>query len=314
MKRILKVFSVFVGTIALLGSAAFFAPISPLADDDDFASLSTRELYSDKITHIDMPYRLYVPKNYDASKEYQLIVYLHGAGEIGNDNSMQIKNNMLFETLVSDEYIDEHPCIVVAPQSDQWWGGSQLVTVMSILDDISSKYNIDSERQVLIGYSMGGGAVWDMLFLYPNYFDAAVPIASVSTSGSWESIKNIPIWIFHATDDSTVSVDSSREMYNAMLSVGGNVFMTESPNGGHSQNFIAFNKTALYNWLFSEDFKLPSRKTENGLTSDEDDFPMTAVIVSAAAAVVVIGGAVSAAVVIKRRRAKKIFTDSDGGM
>ena len=39
-----------------------------------------------------LPYRLFVPSPYDASKQYPLILFLHGAGERGDDNGLQLKN------------------------------------------------------------------------------------------------------------------------------------------------------------------------------------------------------------------------------
>ncbi|MFN2439957.1 MAG: phospholipase, partial [Chitinophagaceae bacterium] len=37
-----------------------------------------------------MPYRLLLPENYDPAKKYPLILFLHGAGERGNDNELQL--------------------------------------------------------------------------------------------------------------------------------------------------------------------------------------------------------------------------------
>ncbi len=64
-----------------------------------FHSLSTKEEYTEHLTGITMPYRLYVPENYDESKSYPLIVFLHGLGDSGTDNQKQINKNYLLETL-----------------------------------------------------------------------------------------------------------------------------------------------------------------------------------------------------------------------
>ena len=37
-----------------------------------------------------LPYRLLLPENYDGSKKYPLVFFLHGAGERGNDNEIQL--------------------------------------------------------------------------------------------------------------------------------------------------------------------------------------------------------------------------------
>lgn len=255
----------------------------------------------------------YSQQNYDASREYQLIVYLHGAGGIGNDNKRQINNCMLLERLVSDEYIESHPCIIVAPQTSQWWIENQLITAMNIVKEVDSKYNIDDERKVLIGCSMGGAAVWDMLFLYPDYFDAAVPVSgdvyifnpsrthmldNKSIYDNVNSIKDIAIWIFHGTNDNVIDIGPARKMYKILSSVGGNVYMTENPTAGHNSNLIAFSTPTFYNWLFSEDFKLPDRKENTLLTA-----PVLIAALSAAATISLL--VTISIVAAKRQSAKK---------
>ncbi|RMG03596.1 MAG: hypothetical protein D6741_02120, partial [Planctomycetota bacterium] len=59
-----------------------------------------------------LPYRLLVPENYDADKRYPLILFLHGAGERGDDNELQLKHAQVLH-LAADP---AHPCFVVAPQ------------------------------------------------------------------------------------------------------------------------------------------------------------------------------------------------------
>ena len=88
--------------------------------------------------------------------------------------------------------------------------------------------------------------VWNMLLLYPDYFDAAVTVAGGRVYGNLESIKDIPIWIFHAQNDGTVSVECSRQMYKALTDLDANVFMSEPTTGGHNHNVVAFSSTALY--------------------------------------------------------------------
>src|SRR5215216_5287765 len=61
-----------------------------------------------------LPYRLWVPKDYDATKKYPLVVYLHGAGERGTDNEKHIAKNGA-PRLVNELQAKEH-CFVLAPQ------------------------------------------------------------------------------------------------------------------------------------------------------------------------------------------------------
>jgi poly(3-hydroxybutyrate) depolymerase len=58
-------------------------------------------------------YRLFTPKDYDASKKYPLILFLHGAGERGSDNTAQVRDALHF---TRPDIQNQHPCFVVAPQ------------------------------------------------------------------------------------------------------------------------------------------------------------------------------------------------------
>src|SRR4051812_38843784 len=61
---------------------------------DLYAATATDFLYRN--SHADgsgMPYRIFVPPAYNAAQAYPLILFLHGAGERGTDNTAQLKNN-----------------------------------------------------------------------------------------------------------------------------------------------------------------------------------------------------------------------------
>ena len=69
-----------------------------------------------------LPYRILYPENYDKSKKYPLVLFLHGAGERGSDNEIQLMHGgALF---VADSNRKKFPCIVVFPQcpADSSWG------------------------------------------------------------------------------------------------------------------------------------------------------------------------------------------------
>ena len=61
-----------------------------------------------------LPYRLLLPVRYTLAKKYPLILFLHGGGEKGNNNTSQLNHGgRLF---VSDSIMLNYPAIVVFPQ------------------------------------------------------------------------------------------------------------------------------------------------------------------------------------------------------
>ena len=73
-----------------------------------------------------LPYRLLLPENYDATKKYPLIFFMHGAGERGNDNEIQlVHGGKLF---LKDDIRKNFPAIVVFPQcpAESFWAVTKI--------------------------------------------------------------------------------------------------------------------------------------------------------------------------------------------
>src|SRR5689334_6847948 len=120
-----------------------------------------------------MPYRLFVPENYDKAKQYPLLVWLHGAGGRGTDNIQQISGDQVPGTRLwtTKRNQDKHPAFVVAPQSRSAWTLPRDVVdlqpeprlVGELLDMLAAAYPIDQRRVYLLAQSMGGGGAWNLV-------------------------------------------------------------------------------------------------------------------------------------------------------
>jgi len=62
-------------------------------------------------------YRMLLPKNFDKTKQYPLVLFLHGAGERGNDNKKQLVHGS--HLFLNDQNRDSLPSIVIFPQCSQ---------------------------------------------------------------------------------------------------------------------------------------------------------------------------------------------------
>lgn len=80
----------------------------------------TKAIYTDDTTGKCLPYRLYVPEDYDKAKQYPVFFFLHGAGERGDDNATHIR---VLENAyrVAGDMLGQ--AIVLSPQcpADCWW-------------------------------------------------------------------------------------------------------------------------------------------------------------------------------------------------
>lgn len=111
-------------TILFALQTVAFADISPTN-----AMKAETFLASNKVN---LPYRIYVPKSYSKTKEYSFLLFLHGAGNRGNDNKNQISvNTNIISRIINGEtvtYDDKEinlsdEFIIIAPQcvSDYQW-------------------------------------------------------------------------------------------------------------------------------------------------------------------------------------------------
>ena len=88
-----------------------------------------------------MPFRVLLPLHFDSSKVYPLVLVLHGGGERGSDNEMQLTHGA--KLFVQPEVMAKYPAIVVFPQcsDDSYWSN-----VVKVTDSTGQTYFSLSKR------------------------------------------------------------------------------------------------------------------------------------------------------------------------
>ena len=221
-----------------------------------------------------MPYRLLLPKNYDASKSYPLILFLHGSGERGNNNEAQlVHGSSLF---LKDSIRKKYSAIVVFPQCDAngRWSSLDIKVksentknilyspqtneptramklLLGLIKSLEKNYKINSKRRYVGGLSLGGMGTFELVSRMPNYFAAAFPICGGSDPQEAKKMINTRWWIFHGAKDNVVLPDASRIMVTALKKAGAKVKFTLYPNANHNSWDPAFAEKDLLPWLFS---------------------------------------------------------------
>ncbi len=231
--------------------------------------------YSDGKGH-SLPYRLFIPDGYDASKPYPLVLYFHGAGGRGSDNLKQMTDVPRFLVLAEPANQRKWPCFILAPQcpeNQQWaampWsepsGVGKFTSItwpmeasLALVDSLPQEYRgIDVSRLYVTGISMGGYGTWDAVCRVPKKFKAAVPICGGGDPGKIAQVtelKNLRVWAYHSADDRTVPAGRTREMIDVLKALKGiQPRYTEFPDGGHDAYTRAYADPALLPWLFAGD-------------------------------------------------------------
>ncbi|WP_445731337.1 carboxylesterase family protein [Mariniflexile sp.] len=222
-----------------------------------------------------LKYRILFPKNFSESKQYPLILFLHGAGERGNDNKTQLVHGS--KLFANEKNRDSFPAIVIFPQSPKegYWSNvkvdrskkglekykykkagkptKSMKLVLSLMEDITSKSYINKNQIYVGGLSMGGMGTFDILKFKPNLFAAAFPI---SGGGNPKSVTKyadkVSLWVFHGGNDDVVHPYFSLSMVTALQKKGADVKLTYFENDNHNSWDSAFAEPQLLIWLFSK--------------------------------------------------------------
>jgi len=196
---------------------------------------------------VKLQYLVYLPKAYKHDyKKWPLVLFLHGAGERGEDFSF-------VKRLGPPKLVEEgkdFPFILISPQCPlgQRWGVGELST---LLDEVEKNYRVDKHREYVTGLSMGGEGTWKLIMAEPNRFAAAAPVCGRSGSSYLDAckLKNLPIWIFHGAMDDVVTLDESVRMVKALEQCGNDVKFTIYPKANHNAWDETYNNEELYKWL-----------------------------------------------------------------
>ena len=213
-----------------------------------------------------LPYNIYYPKNYKKG-DIPVILWLHGAGERGDDNVSQLIHIVPY--LASDIVQTKYPCIIIAPQcpKEDYWAPVKrfewrvindgkitpaMVGVTELMDYLLKDPKINKSRIYVGGLSMGGFGTLDLLHRRPELFAAAVPICGGADLGKAEKFKDIPLWIFHGAKDTVVPSELSRDLIKVLNGMGNFPKYTEYPEGGHGVWNDAIRDPELLPWLLSQ--------------------------------------------------------------
>jgi predicted peptidase len=203
----------------------------------------------------DLRYLLFLPGGYEEDRQakWPLLLFLHGAGERGDDvwkvathgPPKSVTNSMAF------------PFIMVAPQcrENHIW---QTEPLLALIDEIAHKYRVDSTRVYVSGLSMGGYGTWELGTTHPERFAAIAPVCGggelisvlLSSREKSAALKTLGIWAFHGAKDPIVPVDESKRMVEAVKKAGAtDVKLTIYPEAQHDSWTETYKNPELYRWL-----------------------------------------------------------------
>lgn len=207
------------------------------------------------------------PAKIEAGEKYPLVVFLHGAGERGDDPRVLLKH--FFESMLAEDRRAENPCFILAPQcptGGRWanrdWraaenadGGisDELAAAAALIDATLESQPIDPDRVYLTGLSMGGYGTFDWLARDPGRFAAAVAVCGGADPSTAGQFKDVPLWVAHGDADPAVPVERSREIVAALREAGGSPIYVEYPGVDHFSWTPAYGtRGGAVEWMFRQ--------------------------------------------------------------
>ena len=207
--------------------------------------------------------------NEDLPGRPAILVFLHGIGERGSENLASIR--LAVPEIVKQIKAAGQKVVLLAPQcpADQLWatrhrGGAEakmtekprqaLGMVPTLIQKKIKEFDADPDRVYITGLSLGGYGSWDLMARYgTGLFAAGVTCSGGGDPTQAETMKDLPIWIFHGEADRTLPVMLSRRMYAALKEAGSDVvFYTEYPGVPHDCWTRTYQDPEVWKWLFSQ--------------------------------------------------------------
>lgn len=227
--------------------------VSSVVLADDAANRLTPQSFSAEVTRkVGYKFLLSTPEAYaaDETKRWPLLVFLHGAGERGDDLNLLLKHGPP-KLMAAGQKFEAIVACPQVPAGERW----DPHAVKALVDAVKKTHRVDDARVYLTGISMGGFGTFETIAEYPEVFAAAIPICGGAGAAvvKFALIKDMPIWIFHGGKDTAVPVQYSEMAANWLKrNKAPNVKLTVYPDAQHDSWTETYDNPEVWQWLFAQ--------------------------------------------------------------
>ncbi|MFY9609453.1 MAG: PHB depolymerase family esterase [Blastocatellia bacterium] len=223
-------------------------------------------------------YKVFIPAKWTPKKKWPVVLFLHGAGERGDDNLAQARVGI---GPALERLKETFQAVVVLPQCPRgrWWSEPEMqARALQALDKAMMEFNGDGSRQYLTGLSMGGYGSWAIAVNNPTRFAAIsvicggiraparagrlpnpLDVGDDPYRSAAEKIGKLPIWLFHGGADPVVPATESRKMVEAFKTLSVSVRYTEYEGIGHNSWDKAYAEAEIFPWMLAQKLKTAKR-------------------------------------------------------
>lgn len=202
---------------------------------------------------VSFPYLLFEPASSSGGGEglHPLLLFLHGAGEKGNDGARL--PNAVLPRLLLGAGLSSPPLFIACPQCPVDRAGWPIEDLAVFLDALLADLPVDPDRVFLSGISLGGRGAWEFAYDHAPRLAALAPLCGPSLPTLAPRLADLPIWVFHGADDAVVPVSGSDAMVEALQRAGASALRYSRLDGvGHNCGNVVYRDPALWHWLLEQ--------------------------------------------------------------
>ena len=185
----------------------------------------------DAQVHVTLKYLIYLPADYDKQEKWPLILFLHGAGERG-DNLDAVKRHGPPKLI---EQGKQFPFIVVSPQcpNGHWWN-NELVAAYGAAR--RHRRQVQSRSRPGLSHGPQHGRFWHLAAgrpIRPSASRRSFRSAAAANRSLTRRAAEMPVWAFHGGKDPVVPVRRSQDLIDALKKTNDEAKLTIYPEALH---------------------------------------------------------------------------------
>ncbi|MFI9776765.1 hypothetical protein ACIHCV_18930 [Streptomyces sp. NPDC051956] len=180
----------------------------------------TQHTFHDAETGRKLRYNLFLPEGYSNSKHYPLVLFMTDASVVNVDTVGPLVQGLGAVCWASPEDQKKHPCIVLAPEYDEvvidddYKPSDLFDTTYHLVQEISRKYSIDTDRIYSTGQSMGAMLTLGLNIKHPDLLAASFVVAGQWPAKQVKPLAKKKLWVVVSQED-----DKAYPGQNAIMKV-----------------------------------------------------------------------------------------------
>ncbi|MGQ1945478.1 prolyl oligopeptidase family serine peptidase [Geofilum sp. OHC36d9] len=197
-----------------------------------------RRAFKSKYDGFYQPYTIKLPNDYDSSKKYPLLVFLHGSGVN--------EQNLLNKQRSNGNFIELAP--LARDMYNCFSSDSSQNDIIEAIEDVISNFSVDTSNIIIGGFSMGGYGALRTYYEHPDLYKGVAVFAGYPyLASNWldgehpnflkknyiSKFIGKPVFIYHGKKDGSLPVDLIKKMSTELENVGAKVTLIISEDKGH---------------------------------------------------------------------------------